>query len=638
MLIKRHSVLETDQTVKIEKRVDGEDASLLGAFALGEEVSFSVRLPRRLGVSAVVMRISPDGGEALDLPFLFSASERSVDLYTLTLSTKELCGEAEDGLFFYELLFLRGFDTLFSDSINNVDFRLSEHSGNKFRLLVHSADFRTPAWFHGGIMYHVFLDRFCRGRGEVSLRDDAVLNEDWEKGIPQFAKKAGEPLSNNVFFGGNLWGVAEKLDYLKTLGVTVLYLSPLFESASNHRYDTADYEKIDALLGGEAAFANLIKEAHARGMKVILDGVFNHTGDDSKYFNRRGHYETLGAYQSKKSPYATWFTFRKFPDDYEAWWGIEIMPRLNHASKDCRRYFTGKDGIAAKMLRAGADGWRLDVADELCNAFLNELNETVKSESGGEAILIGEVWENAVDKISYGERKRYFRGHQLDSVMNYPFRNAVMAFLQNGDAETFVNTLTELYATYPPTVSHALMNLLGTHDTERILTHLGDKTAGEGKENPELAKLRLSPKARKEAIAKLKIASALQYTVYGIPSLYYGDEAGVEGYHDPFCRMPFPWGREDRTLLAHYRALGRMRHQHPALKDGSFAFLAHTASAFAFERKDAASGDALIVAANAGDVDFELPLHGAYRNALTQAPVCRSFTVKPNDCVILERI
>ena len=638
MLLSNHTALESDQNIKIEKKANGKDASLLGAFAYGEEVVFSVKVPRRLGVAAVVLRICPDSGDDRDLPLTFCEHDRSVDTYMLTLSTAELCGKEENGLFFYEILFLRGFHTLFTDSVNNADFRLSEHSANRFRLLVYAKDFRTPAWFHGGIMYHIFLDRFFRGKGAVKLREDAILNEDWEKGIPQFAKKAGDPLSNNVFFGGNLWGVAQKLDYLQSLGVTVLYLSPLFESASNHRYDTADYEKIDDLLGGEAAFSHLIKEAHARGMKVIIDGVFNHTGDDSKYFNRRKHYDTVGAYQSPSSPYADWYTFLKFPNDYEAWWGIEIMPRLNHASENCRHYFTGKDGIAAKMLRAGADGWRLDVADELCDEFLDELNETVKTESNGEAILIGEVWENAVDKIAYGKRRSYFRGHQLDSVMNYPFRNAVIAFLQNGDAETFVNILTEIYATYPVTVSNALMNLLGTHDTERILTLLGDTTAGAGKENAELANLRLSPKARKEALVKIKIASALQFTVYGVPSVYYGDEAGLEGYHDPFCRMPFPWGRENRDLTAHYRALGQMRKKHSALKDGTFRFLCHTENAFAFERVDEQNGDSLIVAANMGSDNFVLSLRGAYRNALTSAPVCRSLTVKPSEFVILEKI
>ena len=640
MLLKHHTALEQEQRITIEKNLNGRDVSLLGAFAFGEEITFSVKLPRRLGASAVVMRIAADGGETADLPFLFGGYQGSEDTYLLTLSTRDLCKDRGDGLFYYELLFLRGFDTLFSDSVNNVDFLLSQHSSNKFRLLIYQKDFQTPAWFHGGIMYHIFLDRFFRGEGETLLRDDAVLNEDWEKGIPQFAKHAGDPLSNNVFFGGNLWGVAQKLDYLQSLGVTVLYLSPMFESASNHRYDTADYEKIDGLLGGEKAFSHLVRMAHARGMRIILDGVFNHTGDDSRYFNRRAHYRAVGAYQSKASPYADWYTFRSFPDDYEAWWGIEIMPRLNHASEGCRRYFTGKNGIAAKMLRAGADGWRLDVADELNDDFLDELNQTLKTQSKGEAMIIGEVWENAADKIAYGKRRRYFRGGQLDSVMNYPFRNAVMAFLQEGDAETFVNILTELYASYPQTVSHSLMNLLGTHDTDRILTLLGDPTAGEGKTNAELACLRLSARAKREAVQKLKLASALQFTVYGVPSVYYGDEAGLEGYHDPFCRMPFPWGRENSELLSHYRTLGEMRGRHSALKEGSFRFLTHTKNAFVFERVEESkkdTGDRLIVAANMGEEPFQLPLYGAYRNTLTASPVCRSITLKKGEFIILEK-
>lgn len=638
MLLTNHSVLEKGQTVKIEKRVGGRDASLLGAFAHGETVEFSVSVPRKMGVSAVVMRLAADGEDAHDTPLTFCDMDGSTDLYRLTLSTSELCGNAPDGLFFYEFLFLRGFDTLFTNSINNVDFDLAPHASNRFRLMVYAAGFETPAWFRGGTMYHIFLDRFYRGSGHVTLRKGAKLDEDWEHGIPQFAKRAGEPLSNDVFFGGNLWGVIEKLDYLHELGISVLYLSPLFEAASNHRYDTANYEKIDPLLGGEEAFDKLIAAAHARGMKIILDGVFNHTGDDSIYFNRRGNYDTVGAYQSKKSPYASWYTFRKFPTDYEAWWGIEIMPRLNHASDECRRYFTGTNGIAAKWLRRGIDGWRLDVADELPDTFLDELNETVKRESNGEAILIGEVWENAADKIAYGKRRRYFRGGQLDSVMNYPFRNAIMAFLQEGDAKTFCNILTELYASYPVSVSNSLMNLLGTHDTERILTLLGDGGAGEGKENPALAVMRLDAKQKKEATKLLKIASALQYTVFGVPSLYYGDEAGLEGYHDPFCRMPFPWGREDQALFKHYKMLGKLRKMHPVLKNGKFRFLAKEPSAFAFERSDGNGKNTLIVAANMGDDSFVLPLHGVYRNALTKAPVARSVSVEPREFVILESV
>ena len=609
MLLKQHSALEAGQEIKIEKTVHGQDVTALGAFEKGTNVVFHAKIPCKLGIAAAVLRIAPDGEEQTDVPFVFSSRDADTDIYTLSLSTAELCGEDPDGLFFYEFLFLRGLDTFFSDSVNNVDFTLTDHTANRFRLLVYAEGFRTPDWFHGGIMYHIFLDRFFRGEGDVVLRRGATLNEDWENGIPQYAKHAGDPLSNDVFFGGNLWGVSEKLDYLQSLGVTVLYLSPLFEAASNHRYDTADYEKIDPLLGGRAAFDALIESAHARGMRVILDGVFNHTGDDSIYFNRRGNYPSVGAYQSKKSPYAAWYNFRKFPNDYEAWWGIEIMPRLKHEKESCRRFFTGKDGIAAKWLRAGADGWRLDVADELSDEFLDEFHDTVKRETGGEGLLIGEVWENAANKISYGKRRRYFRGGQLDSVMNYPFRNAVMAFLQSGDAETFYNILTDIYSSYPSTVSNSLMNLLGTHDTERILTILGDPSMGEGKDNPTLAGLRLSPAVKERAVMLLKIASVLQFTVYGVPSVYYGDEVGVEGYHDPFCRMPFPWGREDKELLAHYRALGELRHAHSALKDGEFRFLACTKHAFAFERFDRSSGDRLVVAANMGAEPFTFAHH-----------------------------
>ena len=637
MLIKNHEILESQKSIKIEKYANGVRVDALGAFPKGIKLTLRALLPRVYGFAAVVLRIAPDGGAERDLPFVFCDRLGDEDLYELELDTKDLCadnGTSEDGgLFFYEYLFLRGLDTLFSDSVNNVDFTLSPTTASKFRLLIHREDFQTPAWFRGGTMYHVFVDRFFKGEGKAALREDAELNEDWENGIPQYAPKNGMPLSNHIFFGGNLWGVAEKLDYLESLGVTVLYLSPVFEAYSNHRYDTADYEKIDGLLGGREAFDHLLKEAHGRGIKVILDGVFNHTGDDSVYFNRKGRYQTVGAYQSKSSPYADWFSFKNFPTDYEAWWGIEIMPRLQHANEDCRRYFTGEQGIAAKWIEAGIDGWRLDVADELSGDFLEELRKTVKEKSGGDAIIIGEVWENAVDKIAYGKRRKYFRGKQLDSVMNYPFRNAALAFLQYGDAETFYNVLTELYGTYPPFVSNSLMNLLGTHDTERFLTRLGCDFDAEELDNKTLSTLRLDPEQRREALKLMKMASALQFTVFGVPSVYYGDEVGLEGHHDPFCRMPFPWGREDGALLAHYRRLGEMRREHPALKDGGFAFLHHDEHSFAYLRQS--ERDRVLMAANMGDTPVVIPLSGEWKDLFTGGSHCDHITVLPRTFKIL---
>jgi len=618
---------------RIRRLCNGEDTTQMGAYPHGAQLTLEVTVPRCLGASAVVLRLAEDGGEERDLPLGFCSADKGEDLYSVTLSTALLCGE-DGGLFYYELLFLRGEKTLFTHSVDNLEFQLRERSGSRFRLLIYRADFHTPTWFREGTMYHIFLDRFCRGAGAVALRSGATEETDWENGIPQFAEKNGDALANDLFFGGNLWGVIEKLDYLRQMGITVLYLSPVFEAASNHRYDTADYERIDAYLGGEKAFDHLVEEAHRRGMRIVLDGVFNHTGDNSRYFNRYGTYGEGGAYGDAKSPYREWYRFRE-DGDYESWWGIEILPRLNHENPACRRYFTAPQGIAAKWLRRGADGWRLDVADELSDAFLDELRETVKTVSHGEAVIIGEVWENAADKIAYGKRRRYFRGRQLDSVMNYPFRNAVLGLLQRGDTEFFVHALNEIYASYPREVSDSLMNLLGTHDTQRILTVLGDETAGEGLSNRALSTKRLTPAQRSRAVRLLKIAAALQFTVYGIPSVYYGDEAGLEGYHDPFCRMPYPWGRENAELVRFYRMLGSLRARHKALRGGDFRFLSHTRGSFLFER--AREEDRVLVAVNLGVEPKAFPLNGEWIDCVSEAVLREELLLSPGCCAVLVR-
>ena len=632
MLIRLHEQIENTAPPHLWWEVNGHKTETPGAQPKGAALKLCFSLSRAWGAAAVVCRIAPDGGESRDIPLTFVGTQNGVDFYTLLLDTATLCGENESGLFYYELLLVRGWDTLFSHTPNNVDATFERESGSRFRLLVYKNDFSTPEWFKGGTMYHIFLDRFCQGEGKVTLNAEASVNPDWQNGIPQYARKNGDALSNNVFFGGNLWGVVEKLDYLQSLGVTVLYLSPVFKAYSNHRYDTGDYEKTDEFLGGEEAFDRLIREAHKRGIRIILDGVFNHTGDDSRYFNRRGTYNTTGAYQSQQSPYAEWYRFRDFPNDYECWWNIEILPRLDHTNEECRRYFTGEDGIIARWNARGVDGWRLDVADELSDEFLDELRHVVKKNTNGDGLIIGEVWENAVDKIAYGNRRRYLSGDQLDSVMNYPFRNAVFAFLRDGDAETFYHILTEIYASYPQEVSHSLMNLLGTHDTARILTLLGDGGKGEWLPNDTLAHLTLTEEERKNALTLLKLASVLQFTVFGVPSVYYGDEAGIEGYGDPFCRKPFPWGREDADLLSHYRALGKLRREHPALTRGAFRFLEHDTNSFVFERES--EDERILVLANMGEKKaFSVPQGST--NALTGDSVGTTLTLERTEWAIL---
>ncbi len=613
MLPKYPPQVSLDSVLLAKYTASGEDVSRLGAFPCGEVLRLVVTAPRALGATAVVLRLARDGEVERDTPFVFAETDPATltDRYELTLDTAALCAGDPCGLFYYRILLVRRADTLFSDSRNNVDFDLVQKDGAPFRLLVHEPDFAPPAWFGDGVMYHVFVDRFCRGKGDTPRRtgDRAPeIDPDWESGIPQYAEYPGAPVTNHIHFGGNLWGVAEKLDYLATLGVKVIYLSPIFEAYSNHKYDTGDYLSVDGGFGGEAALDHLIEKATACGMRIVLDGVFNHTGDDSRYFDRYGLYGGTGALQSPDSLYRDWFCFKNYPDEYECWWGIDIMPKLNHAHLPCRRYFTAEDGVCAHYIKKGISGWRLDVADELSNDFLDELRASVKAASSdraeGPAVVIGEVWENAADKIAYGERRRYFQGKQLDSVMNYPVRSGILAFVGEGDAAFLYDVLTELYGSYPRAVSDSLMNLIGTHDTERILTVLGSTPEDFDRPNDELATATLTPEARAVAVRRLKLASLLQFTVFGIPSLYYGDEVGMEGYHDPFCRRPFPWHEVDTPeraeILAHYRGLGELR-KSPAFPGGDFRILDHGEHHIVYERVAVGGTDRVVIAVHRGE-------------------------------------
>ncbi len=410
-----------------------------------------------------------------------------------------------------------------------------------------------------GIIYHIFVDRFARG-GEVPVREDAVVNGDWYGGVPQYAEYPGMDVENNMFFGGTLYGVAEKLDYLGSLGCEWLYLSPVFTAYSNHKYDTADFMSVDPMFGGDAALIHLINECHARGIKLILDGVFNHVGDRSVYFDRYGQYG--GAYVNENSPYREWFDIR--PDgSYDCWWGLTNMPKIRKV-RSYRDYICKQ--VIPRYMRMGVDGWRLDVVDEYSNDFLEEITASAKS-IDPEAVIIGEVWEDVTDKVAYNERKKYFCGAWLDSAMNYPVRNALLEYFARRDAYPLKAVLESQLAHYPRRSLLCLMNMLGTHDTERVLTVLGGQSS-EGKSGSELAKQRLAPEERAHAVKLLKAAFWLLFCLPGVPAVYYGDEAGMEGGRDPFNRLPFPWGREERGLVETVRAAARIRREHECLVRG----------------------------------------------------------------------
>ena len=618
--------------VKIIKKIGKRDVSRLNAFSSSESISFTLCAPRRAGITSVSMLIARDGENQNEYKMPLISDYASDDEYSITLNMHDLCEANDSGLFYYKLRICVGNAVYFTNSVNNVDFTLTRGELTSFRMLVHSPEFGTPEWAYNATMYHIFVDRFYKGSREVPMREDAEKNDDWENGIPQYAPYPGAHLENNEFFGGTLWGISEKLDYLESLGINTIYLSPIFKAYSSHKYDTGDYLEVDEMFGGDEAFRHLINETKKRSIKVILDGVFNHTGDNSRYFDKYRKYGKSGAYANRDSDYRGWFHFH--PDNtYESWWGITILPKLNHTNESCRRFFTGKGGVIEKYIKEGIGGWRLDVADELSDEFLDELRETAKS-AESDAIVIGEVWENAADKVAYSKRRRYFRGKQLDSVMNYPFKNALIEYINSGNSDILYNELVDIYSSYPLCVSNVLMNLLGTHDTERILTVLSDDKPM-GKNIDEIAASRLTADKKSIAVQRLKVASTIQYTVYGFPSVFYGDEAGIEGYGDPFCRKPFPWHDMNTDLLKHYRRLGKIRQENPAFDGGEFIITEHNGGILSYKRvKD---DNDISVCSNVSSTTEVIHLDGCFIDLLTDKEWTNEIILNPMTAVILKR-
>ena len=456
----------------------------------------------------------------------------------------------------------------------------------------------VPDWYGEGMVYQIFPDRFRR----LSVPDpeglvgDRWVHQNWDED-PVWRPDPDGEVRNRDFFGGSLEGIISKLDELAELGVTALYMCPIFESASNHRYNTADYTKIDPLLGNEEDFKTLCAQAKERGIRVILDGVFNHTGSQSIYFNADGFYPSLGAAQSQDSPYSDWFSFHPWPHDYDAWWGIRTLPAVREDAASYVDYIIdGENSIIRRWLRAGASGWRLDVADELPGWFIEKARKVVE-ETKDDGLLIGEVWEDASNKIAYSQRRKYLLGSELHGVMNYPFRTALLTYLKGGDAAGFMESMETLRENYPPEAFYANMNFLGTHDTARILTVLGADEAPASKE--ERASFHLSPAQRERGTALLRLAALTLFTFPGVPTVYYGDEAGMEGWEDPFNRGTYPWDRENTAIRDHFALLGNLRKQRSSLRRGGIRWLEARGRLLAFARESA--GERSVTVLNAGD-------------------------------------
>ena len=531
-----------------------------------------------------------------DMAYVFSSLNTSFYEVTLELDNKT-------GLLFYYFDIGENGHSVYygnnDEALGGLGKIYDNIPDKKFQITVYDKDYKTPDWWKNSICYQIFPDRFCRSEkseANLSKRQD-IIKRSWGDDPFYKAEQFGGKYLANDFFGGTLEGIEEKLPYLADLGISCIYLNPIFKAYSNHRYDTGNYKEIDPILGDEKDFVQLCKTAESHGIKVILDGVFNHTGSDSIYFNKNGTYDSVGAYQSTESPFYNWFRFSQHPDKYESWWGIDTLPQVEEHCEEFQSYIlTDKDSVVKHWLKKGATGWRLDVVDELPDFFVKTLRKEVKSQNP-DAVIIGEVWEDASHKVAYDELREYFLGEELDSVMNYPLRSALIDFIMNNiDADGFNKRIMSLKENYPAPAFYGLFNFLSSHDTERILTVLGGKHYSN---KDEECYARLSGYEKEQAKAKMKCMISLQMLLPGVPVIFYGDEAGIEGYRDPFCRRCFPWGNEDCELLEHYKKAIAIRNESPAFTSGEFEPIYAFQSGFGFIRYD--GSDKFIVLVNTGD-------------------------------------
>lgn len=553
-----------------------------GAVPGGTEVTFTLRPLRSEGYSRGVLtaRLESWDNKRIEVPMLWTGLDGERDMFTGSINT-----DGYMGLIWY------------SFRLERLDGKSGRES-QEYQLTVYDENDKVPRWFGEGMAYQIFPDRFCR----LSVPNPAGMvggrwvHQSWEE-EPEYRPDQNGEIRNRDFFGGSLAGIRSKLPYLRDLGVETIYLCPIFEGPENHRYGVGDYEKVDPMLGTKEEFSALCAEAHAMGMRIMLDGVFNHTAFVSRYFNGDGSYPNAGACQGPQSPYYDWFCFQHWPSQYTSWWGIYSLPTTNKNSHAWLEYITGENGIIRSWLRAGADGWRLDVADELPDRVVAAIHDAVRAEKP-DAVIIGEVWEDGSNKIAYSVRRKHILGGHCDGLMNYPFRTALVDYLLGGGAEHFRNSMETLRENYPEFAWHSAMNTLGTHDTMRILTLLGEKSEQRGQSRDWRAHARLNDHDRAHGKARLALGAMVLFAFPGAPTVYYGDEAGMEGFEDPFNRRTFPWGHEDQELVRLFTALGAARKTRKALRRGDIEYVEAAGRVLAFTRS--LDGETVLCAVNAG--------------------------------------
>ncbi|WP_321832942.1 glycoside hydrolase family 13 protein [Clostridium butyricum] len=528
-----------------------------GAVEEGQKVKLSIDIEKEIVVAIELLQF--DGTKVnmgMEKEYLNSGNYR----YSIEIDTEDALG-----VLGYYFILIDGYDRVYygnnDEHLGGIG-QIYTYNPVPYQITIYKKS-NLPDWYKEGIIYQIFVDRFCNGNDDGSINNpkkNSFIYGRWDD-TPVYIKDYQGRTIRWDFYGGNIRGIIKKLDYIKSLGVNIINLSPIFKSSSCHKYDAGDYDIIDEMFGTEEDFKELCEKAKSKDIKIILDGVFSYTSSDSRYFNKAGNYDEIGAYQSPNSKYHNWYKFNRYPYGYECWWGIEGRPNINVMHNSYIDFLVNRDdSIIKKWIDLGASGWRLNVTDELPDEFIEIIRDRLDT-LDKETVLIGDVWDDASNKISYSKKRRYLYGKEIQSVTNYPLRESLINFTRGYiKSDKLKKKVMSLYENYPREVFLGNINLIGTSDTERILTVLDGN------------------------IRCLKIIVALQFTIPGVPLIYYGDETGVTGGRDPDNRKSYPWENEDVDLIGFYKRIAQIRNGQDALKKGDFNIFDTEEDIFAFER------------------------------------------------------
>ncbi|MDY4011444.1 MAG: glycoside hydrolase family 13 protein [Fusobacterium gastrosuis] len=551
-----------------------------GASKNNEKNLFQIYIDEKISIKNLSLVIFNDKNENIRNKFAMNYLNKNENYLMYSVQLNEL----ETGLYFYYFEFFENENLKYISNFN-FNAEISDEIST-WQLTVYNKDFQTPEWIKGGIIYQIFPDRFEKSENFIPTKaknsEERIIHSNWTD-IPNSALDT-KNYSAKDFFMGNLNGILDKKNYMKSLNVNMIYLNPIFESSENHRYSTANYFKVDPFLGTNEIFKNLCTEFKNIGINFILDGVFSHTGSDSIYFNKYNRYDEPGAYNSKESKYYPWFKFIEYPEKYESWWGFENLPTLKKENADYIDFICKKEeGVLNYWQNLGIMGWRIDVLDEFPDVFIDELRKSIK-EKNEEAFILGEVWEDASNKFSYGNRRRYLLGEQADSIMNYPWRAAIIELVKYKNVELFASRIQSIINNYPQPALDTMMNLLSSHDVERIITVLGTDIEKVSYEDRKYFTLTKDEYEKGKALQKM--AAFLQFTLPGIPSIYYGEEIGMEGFRDPFNRQCFCLESGDRDLLEYYIQLTEFRKKYENSFKTGFKFEKISKTLISYHRND----------------------------------------------------